>query len=389
MNKRICFILVIFVSFMFLPACRTSNNQKIDISEETVSEEPVSEESTCEEPVREAVYVEVESASGRNESEEVNPYQEYYNFVLNYNSYEWEKTYPDVDYGWDSFQLVELDGDDYPELVATNADSRTRVDGGMQCYLIVDYHENSLVINEIADGVASAGGYRGEKYFIPEKGILYDRAMWAPYGTPGDTVYIMEDGKVKEKDYGYFEPDSDYEYPDNMEKGIWYWNEEVVTEEEYNNKLNDATNNLSGKAFCEINYLDKDSMTSELFELYNNPLKRETKYEPLYEFVGENISLMGTIIFPPVEYDVTGDGHDDYCATVVTGSGIISSLIAVFDVQNKKGYLLNERMTYDYRIEGIEDGALVVNRSEWGKEKEVKGHLLFEEDALIFAEIIE
>ena len=374
MNKRVCLIFTLFICFPFLFACRKANNMNIDESEE---------------PISEAVYVEVESESERNNPEEFNPYQEYYKFVLNYNSYEWEKTYPDVDYGWDSFQLVELDGDDYPELVATHADSQTRVDGGMQCYLIVDFCDNALVINEIADGVASAGGYRGEKYFIPEKGIIYDRAMWAPYGTPSDSVYEMEDGTVKEKDYGYFAPDVDSEYPDNLENGIWYWNEKVVTEEEYNDNLNAATDNLSGKAFCEIYYLDKDSIISELFRRYNNPQISETKYEPLYEYVSNNISLMGTIISPPIKFDVTGDGHDDYCSTVITGSGLVSSLIAVYDVQNQKGYLLNDRMTYDYRIEGIEDGALVVKRREWGKEKEVKGHLLFEVDTLVFAEIKE
>lgn len=341
------------------------------------------------ETVSEAVYVEVESESERNNPEEFNPYQEYYNFVLNYNSYEWEKTYPDEDYGWDSFQLVELDGDDYPELVATHADSQTRIDGGMQCYLIVDFCENSLVINEIADGVASAGGYRGEKYYIPKKGIIYDRAMWAPYGTQSDSVYEMEEGKIKEKDYGYFAPDVDSEYPDNLEKGIWYWNEKVVTEEEYNDNLNAATDNLSGKAFCKTYYLDKDSILSELSRRYNNPQISETRYEPLYEYVSNNISLMGTIILPPIEFDVTGDGYDDFCSTVITGSGIISSLIAVYDVQNQKGYLLNDRMDFDYRIEGIEDDALVVKRREWGKEKEVKGHLLFEVDTLVFAEITE
>ena len=81
----------------------------------------------------------------------------------------------------------------------------------------------------------------------------------------------MEDGTIKEKDYGYFAPDVDSEYPDNLEKGIWYWNEKVVTEEEYNDNLNATTDNLSGKAFCEIYYLDKDSILSELSRRYNNP----------------------------------------------------------------------------------------------------------------------
>lgn len=61
MNKRICLILEIIICVPFLFACRKANNMNIDLSEE---------------PISEAVYVEVESASERNESEKVNPYQD-------------------------------------------------------------------------------------------------------------------------------------------------------------------------------------------------------------------------------------------------------------------------------------------------------------------------
>ena len=149
-------------------------------------------------------------------------------------------------------------------------------------------------------------------------------------------------------------------------------------------KANNKNIVLSEEPISEAVYVEVES-ASESKEV----AETNTKYEPLYEFVSANISLMGTIILPSVEFDVTGDGHDDYCSTVITGSGIVSSLIAVYDVQNQKGYLLNERQTYDYALEGIEEGALVVKRREWGKEKEIRGHLLFEEDALIFAEITE
>ena len=58
-------------------------------------------------------------------------------------------------------------------------------------------------------------------------------------------------------------------------------------------------------------------------------------FAPLCQYVRENITLMGTFLHrPPVLYDVTGDGNADLCASVTTGSGIISTLVVVYDVKN-------------------------------------------------------
>lgn len=109
-------------------------------------------------------------------------------------------------------------------------------------------------------------------------------------------------------------------------------------------------------------------------------------FAPLYQYVRENVTLMATFLnCPPVLYDVTGDGNADQCASVTTGSGIISSLIVVYDVQNQKGYMLSDRMEFDYHIIGIEDRKLIVKRTCWGDgEKEVTGTIRLEGDAIVF-----
>lgn len=109
-------------------------------------------------------------------------------------------------------------------------------------------------------------------------------------------------------------------------------------------------------------------------------------FAPLYQYVRENVTLMGTFLHrPSVLYDVTGDGTADLCASVTTGSGIISTLVVVYDVQNQRGYMLNDRMKFNYHIQGIEDGQLVVKRTMWGdQEKETTGTIRLEGDEIAF-----
>ena len=83
---------------------------------------------------------------------------------------------------------------------------------------------------------------------------------------------------------------------------------------------------------------------------------------------------------------VNQDGHADLCVTVTTGSGIISSAVVVYDVHNDKGYILNERMTYDYEILGASDYEVAVCRTQYGGKEKAYGTLSIEGDELIFKE---
>ncbi len=106
----------------------------------------------------------------------------------------------------------------------------------------------------------------------------------------------------------------------------------------------------------------------------------------LYDYVYENINLMGTVIEYPVRYDVNKDGYEDLCATVTTGSGIVTTFIAVYDVRNGKGYMLNDRTEYDYRIRGVEGDDLTVVRQDYqgGRGTVVSGTVGIENGELVF-----
>lgn len=187
----------------------------------------------------------------------------YSDFISDPYSYEWEKIgNPEQEFAWDSFQLVELDGDDSQEMIIT-CKNETSPDDGLQHYLILDNTDSGLVINEMADGVAAVGGYRGTLYYLPGSAVIYDMSVSAPYGAPGFTLYKAENGKINYVESGYFNPDHEAG-ADAMDQGEWYWGSDVVTQEEFDSKVDELSESQSGIAFNEIQYMDKDSMMKEL-----------------------------------------------------------------------------------------------------------------------------
>ena len=185
-------------------------------------------------------------------------------FMSDPNAYEWHKMFPDEpDYEWNLFMTIELDGDSDPELLATTLDEN-RVDKGLQPYLIVDYTDNGLVINEMADGTSEAGGATHTLYYVEGKSVIYDIIVCQPYDTPAATTYKIENSKITYDNDGYFEANNDLEYPENIEQGIWHWDGKEVTNEEYDRILNEATYDLSGMAFSGYDFRDKDMIISTL-----------------------------------------------------------------------------------------------------------------------------
>ena len=111
-----------------------------------------------------------------------------------------------------------------------------------------------------------------------------------------------------------------------------------------------------------------------------------TIYQPLLDYISANTSSMGRLLGKVYESDVNQDGNPDLCVTVTYGSGIISSAIVVYDVKNDKGYILDERMSYDYTILGASENVVAVCRTPYGKDAKTYGTLAIEGDALIFVE---
>ncbi len=99
----------------------------------------------------------------------------------------------------------------------------------------------------------------------------------------------------------------------------------------------------------------------------------EDAWNALLKYVGSRTQLMATIPVSVCMADVTEDGHDDVCATFITGSGLVTSMIVIYDTEKKRGYTLSHRGTYDYEIDGIDDGILLVTRREYASEEAVTG----------------
>ena len=172
---------------------------------------------------------------------------------------------------WDGFALIDLDDDGVCELFATCINGE-REDESMQPYMIVGHNNDEPVINdELQDGVAGAGGYRGTLYYLEGKGILHESMTFAPFGLPADNIYVLNNGKLEISDQGEFSIDSyngqeDEEW-DPLEHGSWNWNGQTVTEEEYKEKIKEATRATEGFPVCEIEWKDRDTIQKELSEI--------------------------------------------------------------------------------------------------------------------------
>ncbi len=197
-------------------------------------------------------------------------YDEYIDVINNYKNEDWEIKF-------DKFALIDLDGDEVPELFATGAYADEDYMGGMQPYLIVGHNEKGDVINDIlADGVAGAGGYRGTLYYLPGLGKIHDSAVYAPFGSPSDTIYIMKDGKIDTLVSGYFEVDAgnlpediDDDF-DILDYGQWYWDGVPVDEGEYKKHFVEVIENTHGTALCDIDYMGKNEILKVLEEKSNS-----------------------------------------------------------------------------------------------------------------------
>ena len=231
---------------------------------------------------------------------------------------------------WDSFALVDLDGDGIMELFAANFDGE-RDDPGICPYMIVAQDvTGEPVINDdlLFDGVAGAGGYRGSLYLLEGMGRLREVAFYAPLGTPADTIYVMEDGTIEILDYGYFETDSWGDLGDTsaddwdlFEHGEWKWNDKVVTEEEYDSNLEADLRGARETAFSDLNWLSKEKVLQELKKF--SASAGNVSEEP-HEEQGDDLKpiLMRksgatedqVIVFEQQDYD--GDGKEEAFALI-------------------------------------------------------------------------
>ena len=86
------------------------------------------------------------------------------------------------------------------------------------------------------------------------------------------------------------------------------------------------------------------------------------------EYICEHTVAMGRFILDEYYYcDVTGDGKPDLIQSVTHGSGIVSTDLFVYDIENKQGYQLQDRGDYDYWVDSIEDGTVYIKKAYFGR----------------------
>ena len=208
------------------------------VAEKEEPEEEVKDEEVTEEP---------------EEAEEENLeflYEQYYDIVSG------------LDEKWDQFMFVYFDQDNFPDIVVSSTQPGLN---DLNEYMIITHSNAGAEVNEdLRDGVASAGGYRGTLYYVPQMGILYERTNYAPANNPGDNVYLPDNGHLTLYATGRTEVLDGYTGPDDIEHMTWYWNDVEVTPDEYEEKLKAETNNLSGDALSSLFYVDRESMLNRL-----------------------------------------------------------------------------------------------------------------------------
>ena len=134
---------------------------------------------------------------------------------------------------------------------------------------------------------------------------------------------------------------------------------------------------------------DSDDSTENHYPDEYNEIPSDA-WEEMLKYVAGRTQLMGTIPANACMADATEDGYEDVCATFYTGSGIVTQMVVIYDVEKHRGYTLSQRGTYDYVIEGVEDGILLVTRSDYDHEEpDVTGAVVISFGYPIFIEDID
>ena len=226
---------------------------KEEVKEEEVKEEEPAVTEKEEEP--EEVIPEEEPEEEYEEENLEFLYEQYYDIVSG------------LDEKWDQFMFVYFDQDNFPDIVVSSTQPGLN---DLNEYMIITHSNAGAEVNEdLRDGVASAGGYRGTLYYVPQMGILYERTNYAPANNPGDNVYLPDNGHLTLYATGRTEVLDGYTGPDDIEHMTWYWNDVEVTPDEYEEKLKAETNNLSGDALSSLFYVDRESMLNRLEKSMN------------------------------------------------------------------------------------------------------------------------
>ena len=101
------------------------------------------------------------------------------------------------------------------------------------------------------------------------------------------------------------------------------------------------------------------------------------------DYVDNKSGFSGAMPVNICMFDMTEDGYEDICGTFYTDSYVV----IVYDPAERHGYALDGGKYYDFMIDGIEDGLLLVTRTDLSYEEEdLTGALVLSHDWLVIIE---
>ena len=157
--------------------------------------------------------------------------------------------------GFDRFKLIYLDNDRIPELLAVDTPSDEYDNNNTYVYVIYTFYNGKAVeLGEYQSGVASAGGYRGNTYYIKKSGKIFESYHDSASGDGKDTVYSLQDGKMNAIAEGEF----------NIASDDTTWNGKAMNSTKYNKKLNKVFKLKKAISFEEIKTISYSSMKKKL-----------------------------------------------------------------------------------------------------------------------------
>ncbi len=157
--------------------------------------------------------------------------------------------------GFDQFQLIYLNDDKVPELLAVNTPGDEYENNGTYQYKIYTFYDGKAKgIGEFSSGVASAGGYRGNTFYIKKGGKIYETYISSGTGEGSDIVYEMKKGKLKNQGMG------DY----SLATETYEWKDQSVSKETYSDELNKLFDVNKATSFEAVKTMSYSAMQEKL-----------------------------------------------------------------------------------------------------------------------------
>lgn len=227
--------------------------------------------------------------------------------------------------------------------------------------------------------IDDAGEDEDEKDETADSDTLVKYQLILDYGFVSDETSYAEGDKV-EVHYNIFATDTDYSFYTDSE--------DVELKQKYDEKKGYVITFIMPAHDVSLHVNSVNSMDYCYPSEFNDV--PEDAWVELLKYVGSRTQLMGTMPINVCMADVTEDGYEDICATFFTGSGIVTRMIVIYDMEKHRGYTLSYRGTYDYVIEDIEDGILLVRRIDFNNEEpDVTGTVVISSGYPIFIEDVD